>query len=234
MVATAWQRMLTASQQAFPDKFFNVALITTNGFPAFLPSGTPVYTPASAAQSASDTMVSALVNLAGQQLTGRLVVQANGLVGSGSPDPITITKAQAPGALLAWQSNEWELQTGGAACGGTREIPIACDEASFSAMLMTGIYPQGSGGTNPLKAQYLELFAPNIIAFPDAVLEAHSELLPGPTPVTTPTPTPIPTLKPTPGPTPTPAPVPAPTLKACPNTRPRPNPCSNARPRALK
>src|SRR5438874_2229597 len=32
-LATGWQQMLTASLRAFPDKFFNVALITDNGFP---------------------------------------------------------------------------------------------------------------------------------------------------------------------------------------------------------
>jgi hypothetical protein len=42
MAATAWQRMLSASASAFPDKWFNVALTTTNGFPAFLTTGTPV------------------------------------------------------------------------------------------------------------------------------------------------------------------------------------------------
>jgi hypothetical protein len=177
MLATAWRRMLTLSTQAFPDKFFNVALITTNGLPAFLPSGTPVYTPASQVQQLSDDMLSMLINIAGQKLPGKLVVQANGLVGSGPPDPITIAKAQAAQALLAWQTNEWELQTGGAACGGIREAPVACDEAGFSAMLMTGVYPQSSSGTNPLKAQYLELFAPNISAFPDVVLQVHDVLL---------------------------------------------------------
>jgi hypothetical protein len=176
MVATGWQRMLTASANAFPDKFFNVALITANGFPAFMPDGTPVYSPPAQVQTASNTIVSTLINGAGQRLPGQLVVQANGLVGSGPPDPITISMSQAAGALLAWQTNEWELQEGGAACGGTRESPEACDEASFSAMLTTGIYPQGSSGTKPLKAQYLELFAPNIIAFPDAVLQAHNTL----------------------------------------------------------
>ena len=34
-VVTGWRQMLTATRRAFPDKFFNLALITEDGFPAF-------------------------------------------------------------------------------------------------------------------------------------------------------------------------------------------------------
>lgn len=136
-------------------------------------------------------------------------MQSNGIVGSGQPDAITIADAQAAGALLAWQTNEWELQTGGAACGGTREIPVACDETTFKDMLVAGIFPDSSSGTptdkaqsgtTPLKAQYLELFAPNILAFPKAVLHAHNLLLQGGNPTAAPTPTAVTTPTPTPAP----------------------------------
>lgn len=229
-LATGWQQMLTALLRAFPDKFFNVALITENGFPAFTPNGTPVLSPpasASAVQQASAVVVSNLVQLAEQQLAGQLVLQSNGLVNAEQLDTITISLAQTNGALLAWQTNEWELQTGGAACGGSRGSPVACQsEADFHTLLTTGIYPQGSSGTNPLKASYLELFAPNILAFPTAVLKAHNTLLqgnfipdepPAPKPVSAPAPTPDP------APTPRPAPTPAPkaTFEPTPWTMPK-------------
>ena len=57
LVVTGWRQMLTASQRAFPDKTFNLALITDNGFPAFLPNGTPVSSPAAAVQQASLVML---------------------------------------------------------------------------------------------------------------------------------------------------------------------------------
>ena len=87
---------------------------------------------------------------------------------------------------------------------------MACQsEADFHALLTIGIYPQGSDGTNPLKASYLELFAPNILAFPNAVHKAHYVLLqgkfvPDEPPPPKPTSTPTPTTMPGPVTTPTP------------------------------
>ena len=237
--------MLTASLRAFPDKFFNVALITGNGFPAFTPNGAPVLSPpasASAVEQASAAVVSNLVQLAAQQLAGQLVLQSNGLVNAEQLDTITISLAQANGALLAWQTNEWEAQTGGAACGGSRGSPVACQgEGDFHTLLTTGIYPQGSSATNPLKASYIELFAPNILAFPTAVLKAHNTLVqgnfipdepPAPKPVSAAASTPTLTPGPAPAPTPTsgPAPTPAPkatfepTTSRCPSSPPNPHP----------
>ncbi len=213
MLATGWRQLLTAAMRAFPDKLFNVALITDNGFPAFTPNGTPILSPPStpsAVQQASGVVLSNLVQIAGQQLAGQLVLQSNGLVNAAQLDTTTISLAQANGALLAWQTNEWELQTSGAACGGSRGSPVACQsEADFHALLTIGIYPQGSDGTNPLKASYLELFAPNILAFPNAVHKAHYVLLqgkfvPDEPPPPKPTSTPTPTTMPGPVTTPTP------------------------------
>ena len=79
LVATGWRQMLTASQRAFPDKTFNLALITDNGFPAFLPNGTPVSSPAAAVQQASLVIVTNLTQITAQQFPGQLVIQSNGL-----------------------------------------------------------------------------------------------------------------------------------------------------------
>lgn len=211
LVETGWRQMLTASMRAFPDKVFNLALITDNGFPAFLPNGTPVSSPASAVQQASLAMVANLVQIAAQQFPGQLVLQSNGLEDPALLDTATINLAKQNGTLLAWQTNESELQTGGAACGGTREMPVECtSDADYFNLLKLGIFPEGSGGNNPLQAQYLELLPPNVIAFPGAVLRAHNILLSLPEPVTAPTPPPSPT--PVPKPTSTPAVAAAPTF----------------------
>ena len=208
MLATGWRQLLTGAMRAFPDKLFNVALITANGFPAFTPNGTPILSPPSAVQQASGVVLSNLLQIAGQQLAGQLVLQSNGLVNAAQLDTTTISLAQANGALLAWQTNEWELQTGGAACGGSRASPVTCQsEGEFGTLLTTGIYPQGTDGTNPLKASYLELFAPNILAFPTAVHKAHYVLLQGkfvPDDPPPPKPTPTPSAAAATGPTPMP------------------------------
>ncbi len=66
------------------------------------------------------------------------------------------------------------LGASGAACGGTVTDPTPCNDAAFLQMLETGIYPLGQA--NPLRAQYLEVFAPNAIAFTNAIWQAHQEL----------------------------------------------------------
>src|SRR5437762_8426724 len=98
--------MLTASLRTFRDKFLNVALSTDNGFPAFMPDGTPVLSPPAAVQQASAVVVSNLMQLAGQQLRGQLVLQSNGLLNLVQLDTKTISLAQTNGTLMAWQTNE--------------------------------------------------------------------------------------------------------------------------------
>jgi hypothetical protein len=178
LVREGWRRILRLYRRAFPDKVFNVALITAGGFPAFAADGTPVPTPPAAAASAADAMTTTLVKDAGRELPGQFVVQSNGLIGDEPPDPPAIEDAQRAGAMLAWQTNEWNGTSGGAACGGTRGQPVACTASTFAAMLTRGIYPHGATGRHPLRARYLEIFAPNIAAFPQALLHAHDLLLP--------------------------------------------------------
>ncbi|MGH7047913.1 MAG: hypothetical protein ACREE2_16160 [Stellaceae bacterium] len=177
LVRQAWRHMLRQYRRAFPDKAFNVALITSDGFPASTADGVPVVAPPATMQRLTDAMTTSLVKEAARELPGRFIVQSNGLIGNQPPDPATIVDARKAGAMLAWQTNEWNLTSGGAACAGTRAKPIACTAATFAAMLTRGIFPYGTAVQRPLQAQYLEIFAPNILAFPHIVLHAHDLLL---------------------------------------------------------
>ena len=195
LVRYAWRHVLRLYHRAFPDKVLNVALITTNGFPAFTENGTPVASPPTAektAQALGNAMTTQLVEEAGQELpAGWFVVQSNGLVlGYQQPDPVTISDARKAHAMLAWQTNEWlgipqtttpvgaPSSCGGAACSGSRIQPIPCTASTFARMLTSGIYPNGTTGPKPLQAQYLELFPANIIQFPQIVMQAHDLLMP--------------------------------------------------------
>jgi len=109
-------------------------------------------------QQASLVIVTNLAQITAQQFPGQLVIQSNGLEDQGLLDTATIQLAQQDGTLLACQTNESELQTGGAACGGTRAMPMVCtSDADYFNLLKLGIFPEGSSGTNPVMAQYLEL-----------------------------------------------------------------------------
>jgi hypothetical protein len=75
--------------------------------------------------------------------------------------------------MAAFQTNEY-LGGQGAACSEPVTNPTPCTNATFLALLETGIYPLGQN--NPLRAQYIEAFHANVSAFPAAVLQAHNEL----------------------------------------------------------
>jgi hypothetical protein len=52
--------------------------------------------------------------------------------------------------------------------------PTSCDDASYLEMMQQGIYPLGS--TNPLRSQYIEVWATNAVTFTNAIWQAHQEL----------------------------------------------------------
>ena len=181
--------------------------------------------------------------LSGNLQAWEQVGYTQGLVATGWRQMLTASQRAFPDktfTLLAWQTNESELQTGGAACGGTRAMPMVCtSDADYFNLLKLGIFPEGSSGTNPVMAQYLELLPPNVIAFPNAVLQAHNILLPGPTPVTAPTPTPAPkaTFEPTSSMTPEltsgPTPTTAPKSERLPSNTPTFEPPSTPAPKPI-
>ena len=164
----AWSNILMAFNSSFPDKTFCVAIIPTNAFPRIDNNTNVIIGPAPDENQP-------LLQLAGQLLPGRLVVQYNFLLTSKAADPSVPLAAQNYGSLPAFQVNEWLGATGGAACGGSITNPTPCDDPSYLQMLETGIYPLGR--TNPLRAQYIEVFATNAIAFTNAIWQAHQELL---------------------------------------------------------
>jgi hypothetical protein len=75
--------------------------------------------------------------------------------------------------LASFQTNE-EGTGEKADCGGTVNNPVLCIDGPYLSMLETGIYPLKP--TNRLRAQYLEIFAADAIAFTNAILQAHQEL----------------------------------------------------------
>ena len=108
-----------------------------------------------------------LLALASQMFRGRLVIQNNSLYPDRPAMTQTIQSAQSLGTLIAFQTNE-NGPGASADCDGT------CYDTNYPTMLQTGIYPLGS--TNSLRAQYIEIFAADALAFTNAILQAHQEL----------------------------------------------------------
>ena len=164
---SGWSHILVSFQRHFPDKSFSVAIIAETNVNAFPPiDDYGVITNIAAADQNWP-----LVSLASQMFRGRLVIQNNSLYPNRAARPQTVNDALGLGTLIAFQTNE--VGPGASAdCNGT------CDSTNYLAMLETGIYPLNQ--TNSLRAQYIEVFAADVLAFTNAIWQAHMELTPPP------------------------------------------------------
>jgi hypothetical protein len=166
-----WAKALDLYKQHFPNKTFNVAVLAGGSFPPIGEDGLPAMNGTAPAMVAK--MVSDLIAAAAQALPGKLVIQENNLVGDAPPDGQVTAAAATNSALFAWQSNEWLMLAGGAACGGSFAMPVPCTVDGWHNLLDNGIHPPRVAG----QAQYLELFAPNTLMFPVETRMAHQVLV---------------------------------------------------------
>jgi hypothetical protein len=169
---SAWGNILTAFNTSFPDKSFCVAIIPNPPqvpFPPIDDSGNFI-------TNKLPDQNQPLLQLASRMLPGRFVVQFNFLMTSNAANPAVIAAAQNYGTLTAYQVNNWYGSFGpsGSACGGTVSTPTPCDDTSYLEMMQQGIYPLGR--TDPLRSQYIEVWATDAITFTNAIWQAHQEL----------------------------------------------------------
>ena len=170
LLLKGWDGITDAFKQSFPDKIFSIAIIASAPpFPAIAEDGSLI-------KGAVSGQSLPLLSLAAQKFPGHLVIQNNSLYPNDPAQSETIQDAQNLHTLIAFQTNE-DIKAQGASCGvrtgGDRTTP--CTSATFLNELQTGIYPLGK--TNNLRAQYIEVFALNVNAFPDVIQQAHNELL---------------------------------------------------------
>jgi hypothetical protein len=170
-----WDGTTSAFKRNFPDKFFSVAIIaSTYPFPPIAEDGSVI----TSTQGLGATQNLPLLTLASQKFPGQLVIQNNSLYPDEPAQSQTVQAAQSLGTLIAFQTNlDFGGPSGGAGCGSRGDAtPTPCTAATFLQMLETGIYPLGK--SNGLRAQYIEVFAANVNAFPAATQQAHAELIP--------------------------------------------------------
>jgi hypothetical protein len=167
-----WDAITSSFLKSFPDKSFSVAIIPQSAFPRIADDGSVIV------GTVPDQNLP-LLSLAAGRFPGRLVVQFDFLMPGEAASSAVVQAAQTLGTLAAFQTNEYFGSTGqGAGCSEPVTNPAPCTAATFLAMLQTGIYPLGQ--VNPLRAQYIEVFAANAIAFPDDLVQAHNALYAGP------------------------------------------------------
>jgi hypothetical protein len=170
LLQEAWDRVTASFQKSFPDKAFSVAIIPQNAFPPIAEDGSVIKPPV-------PDQNQALLLLASQRFAGHLVVQFNFLMPGEAASAAVIQAAQTLGTLTAFQTNNYFGSTGqGAGCSEPVTNPLPCTDATFLALLQTGIYPLGQ--SNALRAQYIEVFPANANAFQGDILQAHDDLIP--------------------------------------------------------
>jgi hypothetical protein len=175
LLLKGWDAITSSFKKSFPDKYVSIAIIaSTHPFPRIAEDGSIIQFTDAKAQSVTQNLP--LLTLAGQKFPGRLIIQNDTLYPGVTVPDQTVNSAQTLGTFIAFQTNLDFGPDGGASCGPSIQQTVSCTDATFLAELETGIYPLGK--TNSLRAQYIEVFAPNINAMPAATLQAHFELAP--------------------------------------------------------
>jgi hypothetical protein len=170
LLLQGWTQIVASFNKSFPNRSFSLAIIPTNPFPAIDESGAVI-------KGTPPDENAPLLQFASQKLPGRLVVMLDFLMPGEIASPAVVQAAQTLGTMAAFQTNEYFGQTGqGAACSEPVTNPTPCTASTFLDMLHTGIYPLGK--SNPLRAQFIEVFQANANAFPDDLMQAHFELEP--------------------------------------------------------
>ncbi len=175
LLLKGWDAITSSFKKSFSDKYFSVDIIaSTHPFPPIAEDGSIIrFTDG---QALSVTQNLPLLTLASQKFPGRMIIQNNALYPGVTVPDQTVQSGQTLGTLTAFQTNLDFGPDGGASCGPSIQQTVLCTDATFLAELETGIYPLGK--SNPLRAQYIEVFAPNVNAMPAAILQAHFELAP--------------------------------------------------------
>jgi len=182
----AWDAITSSFKRSFHDKYFSVAIIdSTHPFPPIDDHGHII----TDLQGLSPIQNLPMLELVREKFPGRLVIQNNSLYANEPARSETIAFAQGLKTLIAFQTNEDAdyPDTGppnvvgkGASCGKRgADSPTFCTLAAndgpvFLNMLEMGIFPLGKD--HCLRAQYIEVFVPNVNAFPDETELAHAEL----------------------------------------------------------
>ncbi len=169
LLLQGWDGTTSSFKKYFPDKSFSVAIIASaNPFPPIAEDGSII-------KGSISQPSLPLLTLAAQKFPGHLVIQNNSLYPDSPAQPETVQSAQSLGTMIAFQTNE-DVTAQGAGCGSRSDPqPTPCTAGTFLAMLNTGIYPLGT--SDPLRAQYIEVFALNVNALPATTMTAYDELL---------------------------------------------------------
>jgi hypothetical protein len=207
LLESAWDAITTEFLASFPDKTFNVPIIpiaTGNDqnpfpeidddgcvFPDFVPPDdphVPCIDPALTTEQQNtrlNDVLGDLLRIASGKFPGHLVIEFENLETNRPASLAVVDAAEEFQEMTAFMTNNYfaaSRSTGGAACSGGFLHPMDCDNAGYVALLNIGIYPCQSDACSPdpLQSPFIEVIPVDALSFPDAILEAHTELHRGP------------------------------------------------------
>ena len=158
-VTEAFGRLSVGLAERFPGQQLALDILQRNDFPVLDGGG----------RQSADPVKPQLIAEAEQRFSSRFMLQWNGLSLT-APLAETVVQAQRRGTIIGWQSNAFQgLQ--GAGCNLRRQDAAQpCDEAGFAAILRRGL---------EAGAAYLEVWAADVVRFPQAVRQADAALAAG-------------------------------------------------------
>jgi hypothetical protein len=193
----AWDAVTNSFAKYFPDKAFTLPIIPSasgNGnreypFPTIDDAGCayqppwPAGTPTTCINSASfpnqfppiPDQNAPLLELASRKFAGRLAVAYQNIDPRDAAEPYIAYAAQTWGTAAGFQTNDYIGPFQQAACSVVSGNFGPCTSATYLGLLEIGIHPSPT-----LLAQYIEVLPPDALAFPAAIMKAHTELVPEP------------------------------------------------------
>ena len=146
--------------------YFPTSCVNTQSFPGVFPPVPDQNAP--------------MIGLASAKFPGRLVVAYQNLDLRFPAQPYVVFSANTWSTMAGFQTNDY-IGFQRAACSTPGDFQNPCaDSSAYLGLLEIGIYPCQTnaslcGGEN-LQAQYIEVLAPDVLSFPDAILKAHVDL----------------------------------------------------------
>jgi hypothetical protein len=156
-VVDAWVTIATGISQLFPSKHLGLDILEQNDFPPIGDDG---------GFSNPPPVKSRIIDEGIRRFGKRFSVQWNGLNKDGKLSD-TVIAAGRKGAIIGWQSNQYQGHDG-AGCNLSRRTARApCDTDGYRAILKRGL---------DTGAAFIEVWAPDVRRFPDAVRDADVQL----------------------------------------------------------
>jgi hypothetical protein len=140
------------------------------------------------ADNQMNAMLFSYLAVADFKSAGRLTVEFENLNTSDPASPTVVEAADLLRTRMGFMTNNYLAALPGAgvgaACSGGFIQPVGCKtSADYLALLNVGIYPCLNAPSDEfcysdtVRSAYLEVFAPDVLLFPDAIFQAHNELV---------------------------------------------------------